>query len=128
MRYQSKVLVLLFAFSIEPVLRILSTKSISEEGNELGARLITVTENYHLSNSPRAFTNGEPSSPVSWEGNDWTWTARLIQPKIRDKHSSLENVPKDPFIIMFASKADNGEAAGSLIVGDEINGCSEYSY
>ncbi|GFP60230.1 hypothetical protein TASIC1_0016011800 [Trichoderma asperellum] len=104
--------------STKPVLKILSTRSISEEDNEREARLITVTGTCHLASSLKAFTNGEPSSLVSWEGNNWTWTARLTQPKIGDKYPSLAKVPRDQFMIVFIAKANNGRAAGSLILID----------
>ncbi|KAL6815199.1 amidase signature domain-containing protein [Trichoderma sp. SZMC 28013] len=106
------------ASSTKPVLKILSTKSISEESNDLEARLITITGTCHLASSLRAFTNGEPSSLVSWEGNNWTWTARLTRPKSGDKYPPLAKVPRDQSMIVFVAKANNGRAAGSLILVD----------
>ncbi|PYI00310.1 amidase signature enzyme [Aspergillus sclerotiicarbonarius CBS 121057] len=107
--------------SVKPVLEIISTESIHEDDPELDIRLITVTGTCHVESSAalsslKVFTNGEPSSPVSWKGDNWTWTARLTRPKSEDRYPPLGKVPRDQFMIVVMAKADSGRSSGSLIL------------
>ncbi|KAJ4207012.1 hypothetical protein NW759_014010 [Fusarium solani] len=108
---------------VKPILKIVSTKSISEDSSEQDVRLVTVAGTCHLASSVESSSlsvvvNGEPSSQVSWEGNKWNWTARLTRPKICEKYPPPAKVPRDQFMIVFVAKADNGRSAGSMILLD----------
>ncbi|UPL04255.1 hypothetical protein LCI18_015189 [Fusarium solani-melongenae] len=108
---------------VKPILKIVSTKSISEDSSEQEVRLVTVTGTCHLassgeSSSLRVVVNGEPSSQVSWEGNRWTWTARLTRSKVSEKYRPAAKVPRDQFMIVFVAKANNGRSAGLMILLD----------
>ncbi|KAM6525789.1 hypothetical protein FALCPG4_011324 [Fusarium falciforme] len=108
---------------VKPILKIVSTESISEDSSEQDVRLVTVTGTCHLASSGESSSlsvvvNGEPSSQVSWEGDGWTWTARLTRPKVSEKYPPLAKVPRDQFMIVFVAKADNGRSAGSMILLD----------
>ncbi|OOF94545.1 hypothetical protein ASPCADRAFT_170572 [Aspergillus carbonarius ITEM 5010] len=109
--------------SVRPILKIVSTESVHEDDQDLDIRIMTVTGTCHVEGSGavsslRVFTNGEPSSPVSWEGDNWTWTARLTRPKSEDRYPPLGKVPRDQFMLVVIAKADSGRSSGSLILVD----------
>ncbi|KAH7175476.1 amidase signature domain-containing protein [Dactylonectria macrodidyma] len=109
---------------VKPVLEIASTKVTNEGEPDLDVCVVTVTGACHLAGSIEAstslsvFANGEPSSPVTWEGSNWTWTARLTRPKINERYPPLAKIPRDQYMVVFIAKIDNGRSAGSFILVD----------
>ncbi|KAF5603977.1 glu asp-tRNA amidotransferase subunit A [Fusarium pseudocircinatum] len=107
-----------------PTLNIASITSVNEDSPESDVRIVKVTGTCHLAGSTESsmvldvFANGEPTSPVSWTGNNWVWTGRLTRPKRSDKYPPLAKVPRDQFLIVFIAKADNGRSAGYLTLLD----------
>jgi Asp-tRNA(Asn)/Glu-tRNA(Gln) amidotransferase A subunit family amidase len=109
---------------ITPTLDIASITAMSEDSPDLDIRVVKFTGTCHLASSTEAsvglevFANGETTSPVSWVGNNWVWTARLTRPKRDDRYPALAKVPRDQFLIVFVAKADNGRSSGSFILLD----------
>ncbi|KAL7769988.1 hypothetical protein ACKLNR_001372 [Fusarium oxysporum f. sp. zingiberi] len=109
---------------ITPTLEIASITAANEDSTDSDVRVVKVTGTCHLASSTEAsiglevFANGEPTSPVSWLGNKWVWTARLTRPKREGRYPPLAKVPKDQFLIVFIAKADNGRSSGSFILLD----------
>lgn len=107
-----------------PTLEIASVTASSEDGPDLDVRVVKVTGTCHMSSSVKTsislnvFANGEPSSSVGWNGDDWVWTARLTRPKRDDKYPALTKVPRDQFLLVFVAKADNGRSSGYFILLD----------
>ncbi|KAL5622367.1 hypothetical protein FOBRF1_001617 [Fusarium oxysporum] len=107
-----------------PTLKIASITAVSEDTSDSDVRVVKVTGTCDLGSSPVAslglevFANGEPTSPVSWTGNNWVWTARLTRPKRGDKYPALAKVPRDQFLIVFVAKANNGRSVGSFTLLD----------
>lgn len=107
-----------------PILKIASITAVSEDTSDSDVRVVKVTGTCDLGSSPEAspglevFANGEPTSPVSWTGNNWVWTARLTRPKSGDKYPALAKVPRDQFLIVFVAKANNGRSVGSFTLLD----------
>ncbi|EWZ00035.1 hypothetical protein FOYG_03947 [Fusarium oxysporum NRRL 32931] len=105
-------------------LKIASITAVSEDTSDSDVRVVKVTGTCDLGSSPEAspglevFANGEPTSPVSWTGNNWVWTARLTRPKSGDKYPALAKVPRDQFLIVFVAKANNGRSVGSFTLLD----------
>ncbi|KAF5008234.1 hypothetical protein FDECE_5470 [Fusarium decemcellulare] len=110
--------------STKPSLSVVSTKSVKDDSSNHDARVVTITGTCGLSGSNEAatslqvFANGEISSPVSWEGNNWTWTARLTRPKFEEKYPTLSRVPRDQFMVVLVAEADTGRSAGVVIILD----------
>ncbi|KAH7222659.1 amidase signature domain-containing protein [Fusarium redolens] len=109
---------------ITPTLDIALITAVSEDSPDLDVRVVNATGTCHLASSTEAsvglevFANGETTSPVSWVGNNWVWTARLTRPKRDDRYPALAKVPRDQFLIVFVAKADNGRSSGSFILLD----------
>ncbi|SCO35234.1 related to glu/asp-tRNA amidotransferase subunit A [Fusarium fujikuroi] len=107
-----------------PTLGIASITSVSEDSADSDVRVVKVTGSCCLTDSNDSsigldvFANGEPTSPVSWTGNNWVWTGRLTRPKRDDKYPALAKVPRDQFLLVLVTKSDNGRSAGSLILLD----------
>ncbi|KLO99404.1 hypothetical protein CEK26_005351 [Fusarium fujikuroi] len=107
-----------------PTLGIASITSVSEDSADSDVRVVKVTGSCGLTDSNDSsigldvFANGEPTSPVSWTGNNWVWTGRLTRPKRDDKYPALAKVPRDQFLLVLVAKSDNGRSAGSLILLD----------
>ncbi|KAM0385233.1 hypothetical protein ACHAQC_011583 [Fusarium culmorum] len=109
---------------VTPTLEIASVTASNEDGPDSDVRVVKVTGTCHLASLDKTsvsldvFANGEPSSAVSWNGDDWVWTARLTRPKRDDKYPALTKVPRDQFLVVFVAKADNGRSSGSFILLD----------
>ncbi|EKJ69767.1 hypothetical protein FPSE_10083 [Fusarium pseudograminearum CS3096] len=107
-----------------PTLEIASVTASSEDGPDSDVRMVKVTGTCKFSSSPKTsislevFANGELGSPVTWDGDNWVWTARLTRPKRDDKYPALTKVPRDQFLVVFIAKADNGRSSGSFILLD----------
>ncbi|KAI6762235.1 hypothetical protein HG531_002788 [Fusarium graminearum] len=107
-----------------PTLEIASITASSEDGSDSDIRVVKVTGTCRLESPGKTsisldvFANGELSSAVSWNGDDWVWTARLTRPKRDDKYPALTKVPRDQFLLVFVAKADNGRSSGSFILLD----------
>ncbi|KAF5229903.1 hypothetical protein FAUST_10067 [Fusarium austroamericanum] len=107
-----------------PTLEIASITASSEDGSDSDIRVVKVTGTCRLESPDKTsisldvFANGEPSSAVSWNGDDWVWTARLPRPKRDDKYPALTKVPRDQFLLVFVAKVDNGRSSGSFILLD----------
>ncbi|KAM0347498.1 hypothetical protein ACHAPY_011431 [Fusarium culmorum] len=109
---------------VTPTLEIASVTASNEDGPDSDVRVVKVTGTCHLASLDKTsvsldvFANGEPSSAVSWNGDDWVWTVRLTRPKRDDKYPALTKVPRDQFLVVFVAKADNGRSSGSFILLD----------
>ncbi|UZP32297.1 hypothetical protein NXS19_000113 [Fusarium pseudograminearum] len=107
-----------------PTLEIASVTASSEDGPDSDVRMVKVTGTCKFSSSPKTsislevFANGGLGSPVTWDGDNWVWTARLTRPKRDDKYPALTKVPRDQFLVVFIAKADNGRSSGSFILLD----------
>ncbi|RGP80587.1 hypothetical protein FLONG3_1326 [Fusarium longipes] len=105
-----------------PSLKVESITAENEDSPDIDVRIVKVTgtieDPTNSSVKLEVFANGEPTSPVSRNGNDWVWTARLTRPKSTDKYPALTKVPRDQFLIVFVAKVDNGRSSGSFILVD----------
>ncbi|KAM0227166.1 hypothetical protein ACHAPO_011757 [Fusarium lateritium] len=105
-----------------PTLEIASITASIEDGPDFDVRMVKVTGTCHLSTVTKTsisldvFANGEPTSPVSWDGDNWVWTARLIRPKRDDKYPALATVPRDRFLLVFIAKSNDRRSSGSFIL------------
>ncbi|KAI9159156.1 Glutamyl-tRNA(Gln) amidotransferase subunit A [Paramyrothecium foliicola] len=111
-----------------PVLNIKSQASVVEDTPDTIGRKVTITGTLHLSNpsqshpsstelSLQVFVNGEEST-VLLDGESWSWTAHLTQPRITEKYPTLVPVPRDQFMVYFIAKSENGRSTGSLLMID----------
>ncbi|KAI1072915.1 hypothetical protein LB507_008959 [Fusarium sp. FIESC RH6] len=107
-----------------PVLSIASTTAVVEKDPYFDTRMVKVTGSCHLHDSSRdrisleVFANGDPTTPVSWEGTNWVWNARLTRPKVNETYPPLAKVPRDQFLIVFVAKADSGRSSGTFLLID----------
>ncbi|RGP66165.1 glutamyl-trnagln amidotransferase subunit a [Fusarium sporotrichioides] len=111
--------------STKPTLTVSSTKSVKDDDSKSDIRLVTIqgscqgtTGSNELPISLEVFTNGERSSPVLWEGSNWTYTARLTRAKFEEKHPTLAPVPRDQFMVVFVAKNETGRSAGAMVLLD----------
>ncbi|KAF9766736.1 hypothetical protein IL306_000809 [Fusarium sp. DS 682] len=110
--------------SAKPTLSVLSTKSVKDDDSNSVIRLVTITGTCQGTGSNgfaislQVFANGEESSPVSWEGSNWTYTARLTRPKFEEKCPTLAPVPRDQFMAVFVAKNGTGRSAGAIVLLD----------
>ncbi|KAM0552444.1 hypothetical protein ACHAPJ_008005 [Fusarium lateritium] len=107
-----------------PELKVTSVTALNEDSEDLDIREVNVSGTCHRVRSAggpvslEVFANGEPTSPVSWEGNNWTWTGRLTRLKVHYKYPASTKVPRDQFMLVFIAKGDNVRSAGPFTLID----------
>ncbi|KAL4724517.1 hypothetical protein ACLX1H_007958 [Fusarium chlamydosporum] len=107
---------------ITPTLYLASATVVSEDTPDLDVRIAKITGTCHFAGSTMASVslevsaNGEPTNPVTWEGDNWVWTARLTRPKTTDRYPVLAEVPRDQFLIVVIAKAENGRSDGLFVL------------